>query len=68
MAKVLVVDDSGVMRRNMKTIITTAGHEVISEAGDGEAAFKAYERHKPDLITMDITMPEKNGIEALCGI
>jgi two-component system chemotaxis response regulator CheY len=64
MANILVVDDSGVMRRNMKTIITSAGHKVIGEAGDGEAAFRAYEKHKPDVITMDITMPRMDGITA----
>ena len=60
--KILVVDDSRVMRRNMITIITAAGHEVVGEAGDGETAFQAYEKHKPDLITMDITMPKMDGI------
>ena len=66
--KVLVVDDSAVMRRNMRTIIMAAGHEVVAEAADGEAAFSVYAAHKPDLVTMDITMPKVDGLTALKNI
>lgn len=64
MARVMIVDDSAVMRRNMRTIITAAGHEVVAEAVDGESAFTVYGIHKPDLVTMDITMPKIDGLMA----
>lgn len=65
MAKILVVDDSSITRRNLSTILTEAGHKVIAEAPNGELAFKEYERHMPDLVTMDITMPLLDGIGAV---
>lgn len=65
MAKILVVDDSSIMRRNLSAILTSAGHDVIAEASNGEQAVKEYKRAKPDLVTMDITMPELDGIAAV---
>ena len=65
MAKILIVDDSIIMRRNLRTILTQAGHSVIAEASNGKEAFIEYEKHLPDLVTMDITMPIMNGIEAV---
>jgi len=65
MAKILVVDDSSITRRNLSTILTDAGHNVVAEASNGEAAFKEYEKHMPDLVTMDITMPILDGIGAV---
>lgn len=65
MARVLVVDDSSIMRRNLSAILTKAGHTIVSEATNGEQAFKEYERTKPDLVTMDITMPVLDGIGAV---
>lgn len=65
MAKILVVDDSLVMRRNLKTILTEAGHSIVSEASNGVQAFKEYEKHNPDLVTMDITMPIMDGVQAV---
>lgn len=65
MARVLIVDDSAIMRRNLKTILVKAGHTVVGEAIDGGQAQLMYRAHVPDLVTMDITMPNVNGIEAV---
>jgi two-component system chemotaxis response regulator CheY len=68
MARILIVDDATVMRLMIKTILINAGHEVIGEAANGKLAMSEYKRLLPDLVTMDLTMPEVNGIEAVHGI
>jgi two-component system, chemotaxis family, chemotaxis protein CheY len=68
MGKVLVVDDAQFMRITLSSILTKAGFEVIGEAADGEAAIEMYRNLKPDLVTMDITMPKMNGIDAAKAI
>ncbi len=65
MLKVLVVDDSLIMRRNVTKMVEALGHKVIGEAKDGLESIGLYERLKPDLVTMDITMPEMDGIAAV---
>lgn len=65
MLKVLVVDDSLIMRRNVTKMVESLGHKVLAEAKDGHEAIGLYERLKPDLVTMDITMPEMDGITAV---
>ncbi|MCP8967847.1 response regulator [Ectobacillus ponti] len=65
MARILVVDDAMFMRNMLRTIFEKAGHTVVAEAGDGLEAAQAYFLHKPDVVTMDITMPGANGIEAI---
>lgn len=65
MASVLVVDDSVIMRKNLKSILFAAGHEVIGEASNGAQALIEYDKYKPDLVTMDITMPGMNGIDTI---
>lgn len=65
MARILVVDDSAIMRKNLKTILEKAGHTVVGEAINGGQAHLMYRSHYPDLVTMDITMPNVNGIEAV---
>lgn len=65
MAKILVVDDSSIMRRNLSTILTEAGHIIVGEASNGESAYKDYEKLMPDIVTMDITMPILDGITAV---
>ncbi len=65
MARILITDDSVVMRKNLKSILTTGGHSVIGEAANGQQACAEYEKLKPDLVTMDITMPVMDGIEAV---
>lgn len=68
MAKILIVDDSIVMRRNLRIILEEAGHTVVGEANDGQQAYFEYRKTKPDLVTMDITMPKVDGIDALINI
>jgi two-component system chemotaxis response regulator CheY len=68
MARILIVDDSTVMRKNLSSIFTGNGHEVVGEAADGRQAVLLYSTLKPDLVTMDITMPKMTGIEALIKI
>jgi len=61
----MIVDDSAIMRKNLRSILTQAGYEVIAEAANGEEAFQTYIRLVPDLVTMDVTMPILNGLEAV---
>ena len=68
MARILVVDDSIIMRRNLRTILAEAGHSVVAEASNGAQAYLEYKRHLPDLVTLDITMPFINGVDALKNI
>lgn len=63
--KVLVVDDAAFMRMMIKDILTKNGFDVVGEAADGNEAVAQYKELSPDLVTMDITMPEKDGISAL---
>jgi len=64
MAKILVTDDAAFMRMVIKNAVTKLGHEVI-EANNGREMLEMYKEHSPDLITLDITMPEMDGLEAL---
>lgn len=68
MARILVCDDSAFMRMMLKRVLVENGHEVVGEAGDGMEAVQLYRQHKPDLITMDITMPKMDGIQAVTHI
>ena len=65
MARILVADDAAFMRMMIKNILTQNGHEVVGEAENGAEAVERYAELKPDVTTMDITMPEKDGIAAL---
>jgi len=65
MASVLIVDDAAFMRMMIKDILVNNGIEVAGEAENGTAAVSLYKELKPDLVTMDITMPELDGIAAL---
>lgn len=66
--KVLVVDDAAFMRMMLKDILVKNDFEVVGEAENGKVAVTAYQKFKPDIVTMDITMPEMNGIEAVKAI
>jgi two-component system chemotaxis response regulator CheY len=66
--RVLVVDDAAFMRMMIKDILTKNDFEVVGEAGNGSEALDKYKELKPDLTTMDITMPEKDGISAVKDI
>jgi two-component system, chemotaxis family, chemotaxis protein CheY len=68
MARILVVDDAAFMRKMVTDALTRGGHEVIGEAGNGTEAVEQYQSLKPDLTTLDITMPEKDGLSALKDI
>lgn len=61
--RILVVDDALFMRKMMTDILVKAGFDVVAEASNGEEAFEMYKKHRPDLVTMDITMPDVNGIQ-----
>ncbi len=62
MAKIMIVDDAKIMRVTLKMLLEKLGHEVIAEAANGHEALEKLTMFKPDIITMDITMPEVNGI------
>ena len=66
--RILVVDDAAFMRMMLKDILTKGGYDVVGEAGDGIEALAKYNELKPDLVTLDITMPNKDGIAALKDI
>lgn len=62
--QILVVDDSLITVKKLSSMLTTLGHRVVRTAATGLEALAAYEAYKPDLVTMDITMPDMDGIEA----
>ncbi len=68
MARVLVVDDAAFMRKVVSDALTSGGHEVIGQAENGAQAVEQYTALRPDVMTLDITMPEKDGLEALAEI
>jgi len=63
--KVLIVDDALFMRNLLGDILERNGFQVVAQATNGEEAVELYREHRPDLVTMDIVMPLKSGIEAL---
>ena len=66
--KVLIVDDAAFMRMMLKDILQKNDFEVVAEAENGKVGVAAYQKFKPDIVTMDITMPEMNGIDAVKAI
>lgn len=68
MAKVLIVDDAAFMRMMIKDILEKNGFEVVGEANNGLKAVELYKKEQPDVVTMDITMPDMDGIEAVKAI
>lgn len=68
MRSVLVADDAAFMRLALKNLLVNNGFEVVGEAENGNIAIEKYKELKPDLVTMDITMPVLTGIEALKSI
>lgn len=65
MATVLIVDDSKTSRKILRGILEGAGHVIVGEGVNGEEAFLRYKELKPDIVTLDITMPKMDGLEAL---
>jgi two-component system chemotaxis response regulator CheY len=68
MARVLVVDDASYFRMKIKQMLEAYGHEVVGEATNGQKSAVLYAQVKPDLVTMDISMPESNGIDGVKAI
>ncbi|NOU63643.1 response regulator [Paenibacillus sp. LMG 31461] len=65
MRRIMIVDDAAFMRALLKDYLVTLGHEIVAEGSNGQEAIQLYKRYKPELVTMDITMPEMDGISAL---
>ncbi|MBM7692131.1 two-component system chemotaxis response regulator CheY [Peribacillus deserti] len=65
MARILIVDDAKFMRMTLSTILTKANHEIVGEAENGREAVKLSKELSPDLVIMDITMPEMSGLDAV---
>jgi two-component system chemotaxis response regulator CheY len=63
--KVLITDDTAFMRMTLRNVLEKNGYEVVAEAEDGFQAVEKYQELKPDLVTMDITMPNMDGITAI---
>jgi len=63
--KILIVDDALIMRVRLKEILKSNGFDIVGEASTGNEAIEKYKKINPDVVTMDIVMPEKTGIEAL---
>ncbi len=66
--RIMICDDAAVMRMMLKNILTQNGYEVVAEAENGAVALTKYKETKPDLVLMDITMPDVTGITALKNI
>lgn len=64
-ARIMIVDDAAFMRKRIRNILTKEGYEVVAEGINGAEAVEHYKQLRPDLVTMDITMPEMDGITAL---
>ena len=65
MAKIVIVDDAKFMRMTLSHILTIGNHEVVGQGENGKDAIQLYRELKPDLMILDITMPEMNGIDAV---
>ncbi len=68
MTKVLIVDDAAFIRLQLKKLLSDNGFEVVGEAENGIVALKKIQELKPDIVTLDITMPEMNGLECMLEI
>lgn len=67
-ARILIVDDAVFMRTVLKKMLEEDGYEVVAEASNGLEAIKMAKEHRPDVVTLDITMPEMDGVTALPDI
>lgn len=68
MAKILIVDDSIIMRKNLEFILKNSNHQIVGQATNGKQAVELYKEYKPDLVTMDISMPFMSGTDAVSEI
>ncbi len=64
-ARIVIADDAAFMREMLCDIVTEAGYEIVAQARDGDEAVAAFREHQPDVVTLDIVMPCKSGLEAL---
>ncbi|MFK7697525.1 response regulator [Paenibacillus sp. HJGM_3] len=65
MARIMIVDDAAFMRAILSQMLRENGYEIAAEAASGEEAIQLYRERRPDLVTMDITMPDMDGITAM---
>jgi len=63
--RVLITDDAAFMREMLREILTDGGYEIVAEAADGDEALTQFREHRPDVVTLDIVMPGKSGLEVL---
>lgn len=63
--RILIVDDSPVLRIMLQEMLEALGHEIVAEAEDGETAVAKFREHKPELVTLDVSLPDINGLEVL---
>lgn len=63
--RVLIVDDAAFMRMMLRNILEKFGYEIVGEAGNGQQGYEKYMQLKPDIVTLDITMPEVDGLQCL---
>ncbi|MHA2092416.1 MAG: response regulator [Candidatus Kariarchaeaceae archaeon] len=68
MARLMIVDDSNYMRATLRAAFERSNHEVVAEANNGEIAVELYAKTRPDIVTMDIIMPNGNGLQAISRI
>jgi two-component system chemotaxis response regulator CheY len=68
MTKVLIVDDAAFIRMQLKNLLQSNGFEVVAEAENGKVALEKIQEFKPDLVTLDITMPEMDGLDCMKAI
>lgn len=68
MAKILITDDAAFMRLMVRSALESKGHEIVGEAVNGTEAIRVYQQTKPDVVTMDITMPDMDGVAAVKNI
>ena len=68
MANILVVDDSKFMRKMLSDILSKEGHRILAEAENGKEAIELYKKLKPDVVTLDIIMPEVEGVDAISAL
>ena len=68
MASVIIVDDAIFMRKMLSDILKKDGHKIVAEAKNAKEAIELYQKHKPDLVTMDIIMPKVGGLDGIDAV
>jgi two-component system chemotaxis response regulator CheY len=68
MPSAIVIDDSPIMRTQLRKLLISAGFTVVAEAGTADGLLELYDQHRPDLVTLDIVMPGKDGAAAACEL